>query len=450
MTAATHYAFSYLVIAVSGLGHGTALAASLLSLLPDIDHPESLAGRVFPPAAKYLQRKYGHRTVTHSLFAILVLALILLPIFLLPSPPCQGGPGGSGLGGIYLALLLAYGSHIFIDLFNRSGVRLLAPVTAREYISFRTPELRILVSSWQEYALLFCIVFLAFSVTGEAFSFTRAVRSVSKIFYRHYDGAVVDYQANSEYLCTAKIEYFDHVTTRKVTEHFIVLNMFPEKMYGLKIENPSSIPPVSSVGDRHACSPYGNPNRVIIKKADINEIEVTRTERRVNATPLTGTRLADLDKIPAGTFVSGTIVIKNYHPELRNTDYIRIDRTPSNTTITLTCAMPHELADVIHIEKDRTREIASLRAKTSLVQINLLQAEETSLKRRLAALQRKGLYENYPQIHRLTGELKKVESRVDSLKMREASGADVDLLMKIEKLEKEFGVDYKLYMIHNI
>jgi hypothetical protein len=29
--------------------------------------------------------------------------------------------------------------------------------------------------------------------------------------------------------------------------------------------------------------------------------------------------------------------------------------------------------------------------------------------------------------------------------MREASGADVDLLIKIEKLEKEFGVEYKLY-----
>jgi len=32
--------------------------------------------------------------------------------------------------------------------------------------------------------------------------------------------------------------------------------------------------------------------------------------------------------------------------------------------------------------------------------------------------------------------------------MREASGADVDLLMKIEKLEKEFGVEYKLYMVN--
>ncbi|MBP7583465.1 MAG: hypothetical protein KBA61_05505 [Spirochaetes bacterium] len=156
-----------------------------------------------------------------------------------------------------------------------------------------------------------------------------------------------------------------------------------------------------------------------------------------------GARLSDLERIPAGSFVSGTIVIKNYHPELRNTDYIRVDKTPSNTTITLTCAMPHELADVINIVKDRQRELFSLRFKTSSYQITQLQAEESSLKRRLIALRRRGLYENYPQIHRLTGELKKIDSRIDTLKMREVSGADVDLLKKIEKLEKEFGVEYK-------
>ncbi len=58
------------------------------------------------------------------------------------------------------------------------------------------------------------------------------------------------------------------------------------------------------------------------------------------------------------------------------------------------------------------------------------------LKRRLAALQRNGLYENYPQIHSLTGELKKIESLIDIMKMREASGADVEMGMKTEEMEK--------------
>ena len=75
MTASTHYAFSYLVTSAAGAPVETALAASLFSLLPDIDHPESLIGRIFPFASKWLLRSYGHRTVTHSVFAILTIAV---------------------------------------------------------------------------------------------------------------------------------------------------------------------------------------------------------------------------------------------------------------------------------------------------------------------------------------------------------------------------------------
>ena len=82
MTAATHYAFSYLLCSAAGFEQSTALA-SLAALLPDIDHPESLIGRVFLPLSKYIQRKYGHRTVTHSVFAILIVALALSPLLVL-------------------------------------------------------------------------------------------------------------------------------------------------------------------------------------------------------------------------------------------------------------------------------------------------------------------------------------------------------------------------------
>jgi inner membrane protein len=423
MTSATHYAFSYLVCSAAGVPPGIALPASLVALLPDIDHPQSLVGRIFPFVSKYLLRKYGHRTVTHSLFAALAVAMVLSPALFFS-------------GAVYGAVVLAFGSHIFIDLFNRSGVKLLAPFSQKEYISFRTPELRIIVSSWKEYVVLFVIVFLAFTVTGEAFSLTRAVRSVSKLFYRHYDGAVTDYQNNSEYLCTARVEYFNHTTTRMVTEYFIVLNMYSEKMYGLRIK---------SLGETREIIP-SREGRTILKKADINEIEVTRTARRMNTKILSGSSLSDLAEIPAGFFVSGTIVIKNYNPELKNTDYIRLDHTPSSSSITITCAMPQELGDIIRLDKEREREIRSLKSKTSAYQIDRLNDEEASIKRRLIALQRKGFYENYLEINRLNSELKKVEARIDTLKMREASGGDVDTLMKIEKMEKDFSVEYKLYL----
>lgn len=426
MTAATHYAFSYFVCAAAGIPVPTAAAASVLSILPDIDHPQSLIGRVFPFISNHILKKYGHRTVTHSLFSILSVMVITSPTFFIS-------------GSLYAALTLAFSSHIFIDLFNRSGVKLLAPFSQKEYISFRTPELRIIVSSWQEYVALFVIVFLAFTVTGEAFSLNKAVRSVSKIFYRHYDGALTDYQNNSDYLCTAKVEYFDHVTTSMLTEHFIVLNMYPEKMYGIKIKSPDK-------GQSVSISNIESSQRVILKKDDINEIDITHTTRRMKKKILNGSNLSDLTDIPAGSFVSGTIKITNYNPELKNTDYIRLDHTPSSSLITLTCAMPQELGDIIRIEKDRGREIQSLRAKTSAYQIERLHSEEESLKRRLIALQKKGFYENYLIINRLNNELKKIESRIDTLMMREASGGDVDTVSKIEKMKNEFDVDYKLYI----
>jgi ASC-1-like (ASCH) protein len=61
-------------------------------------------------------------------------------------------------------------------------------------------------------------------------------------------------------------------------------------------------------------------------------------------------------------------------------------------------------------------------------------------------MEKMGSSENYLEITRLNSELKKVESRIDTLKMREASGGDFDILMKIEKMEKDFSVEYKLHL----
>ncbi|MGL4369897.1 MAG: metal-dependent hydrolase [Spirochaetota bacterium] len=257
MTAATHYAFSYLVATTAGISPGVALVTSMAALIPDIDHPESMAGRLCPSLSRRIMQKYGHRTITHSLFAILAVSIVLSPLIILSffSPFSK-----IGFVAIYFSLLLAYSSHIFIDLFNRAGVKLLAPVTQKEYISFRTPALRILVRSWQEYLLLFCIVFLAFTVSGEAFSMSKAVRSASKLFYRNYDGALSDYEHNSKSLCTAKIEYFDAVQSNVMKESFVVLTMFPENVYLLRYD------PAEGIRKAHAITD----NRIILKKDIIN------------------------------------------------------------------------------------------------------------------------------------------------------------------------------------
>lgn len=412
MTATTHYAFSYLLCAAAGVEPATALTASLLSLLPDIDHPESTIGRVFRPFSKYIQQKYGHRTVTHSLFAILVISAALLPLLLLPRLLQWGGPFWTGL---YGAALLAFSSHIFIDLFNKSGVRFFAPFSQKEYISFRTPSLRILVSSWQEYILLFVIVFFAFTVTGEGFSIHKAVRSVGKMIYKNYDNAVKDYQENSAYLCMAHIEYFDNIERRILVEDLQVLNMYPQTGVFLR-----------------------NNERLVIGKENINEITVDKTEKKVITKRISGSDPALLKAIPNGSYLSGTIDVKNYFPELKSNSFITVDRRSDGASFILKCAAPWEISRILNLHNEIGIEVEKLKKQLCSYQINQLRGEESELKKRIETLRKKGLYNNYGRISKLTGEVKKVQSKISSLEMKESMGGDAEIQEKINLLTNGF------------
>jgi len=426
VTATTHYAFSYLLCAAAGVEPATALTASLLSLLPDIDHPESTIGRVFRPVSKSIQQKYGHRTVTHSLFAIFTISIILLPILLLPHL-FWGRPGGGATGYVnpwsafYSAALLAFSSHIFIDLFNKSGVKFFAPFSQKEYISFRTTQMRILVSSWQEYILLFVIVFFAFTVTGEGFSIHKAVRSVGKMIYKNYDNAVKDYQENSAYLCMAHVEYFDNIERKILVEDLQVLNMYPQTGVFLR-----------------------NNERLVIGKENINEITVDKTEKKVITKRISGSDPALLKAIPNGSYLSGTIDVKNYFPELKSNSYITIDRRSDGASFILKCAAPWEISRILNLHNEISVEIEKLKKQLCSYQISQLRGEESELKKRIESLRKKGLYKNYGRISKLTGEVKKVQSKIGSLEMKESMGGDAEIQVKINLLTNGFHFYFDL------
>ncbi len=418
MTATTHYAFSYLLCAAAGIEPATAATASLFALLPDIDHPESTIGRIFRPLSKYIQRKYGHRTVTHSVFAIMFVSAALLPLLLLPRLLQWGGPFWTG---IYAAALLSFSSHIFIDLFNKSGVRIFAPFSQKEYISFRTPSLRILVSSFQEYILLFVIVFFAFTVTGEGFSVHKAVRSVGKMIYKNYDNAVKDYQENSAYLCIAHIDYFDNIERRKVVEDLPVLNMYPQTGIFLR-----------------------NNERLVIGKENINEITVDKTEKQVIVKRISGSDPALLKSIPDGSYISGTIDVKNYFPELKSNNFITVDRRTDGATFTLKCAAPWEISRILNLHNEIGVEVEKLKKQLCSYQIEQLQGEEVSLKKRVESLRKKGLYKYYGSISKLSADVKKVQSKFSSLEMKESMGGDAVIREKIDLLTNGFHFYFDL------
>ncbi len=122
MTAGTHLAFAGL-IGVIGQGFGQPLTPELAgtlaigSLLPDVDTTTSGLGKFVKPLSSTIERKLGHRTLTHSLLGTALAGVLALPLYFLSSASSTA----------WLYLLLGYLSHLFLDHCNVTGVPLLWP-----------------------------------------------------------------------------------------------------------------------------------------------------------------------------------------------------------------------------------------------------------------------------------------------------------------------------------
>ena len=124
MTLGTHVAFaSVLYLGGATLfgyqpdGIGWLLAAAA-SLLPDIDLPPAKIGRLFWFLSGPLERRFGHRTITHSAIGLMAVALIASPLWL--------------VGPLYFWCVLgSCGSHLWIDMLNIRGVDLFWPAPVR-------------------------------------------------------------------------------------------------------------------------------------------------------------------------------------------------------------------------------------------------------------------------------------------------------------------------------
>ena len=122
MTAPTHIAFGLLTVAGSFSLFSMSIhrnlpaigCAIIGSLLPDVDSPSSSIGRVMPFASIPIERRWGHRSITHSLLCMFALSVVTLPL-LAYQTAC------------YAAVLLGYMSHLIADCATKSGVPLFYP-----------------------------------------------------------------------------------------------------------------------------------------------------------------------------------------------------------------------------------------------------------------------------------------------------------------------------------
>ncbi|MGH8569738.1 MAG: metal-dependent hydrolase, partial [Gammaproteobacteria bacterium] len=150
MIAGTHLAFaSVLYLGGAALFEydtdlvGWALAAAA-SLLPDADLPVSKLGRALFWLSTRLERRFGHRTLTHSFVALAAVALLASPLLLVEPVWFWCVVGG-------------YWSHPWIDMLNIRGADLLWPSPIRVVMPGRR-DWRMEVGSKAEMVLLTCLV----------------------------------------------------------------------------------------------------------------------------------------------------------------------------------------------------------------------------------------------------------------------------------------------------
>lgn len=84
------------------------------ALLPDIDNPRAPISWICKPLSKHLFRRYGHRTITHSLAALFVVVFVVFGLSYIVTVST-------------LICGIAYFSHLFLDMMTLQGVPLMYP-----------------------------------------------------------------------------------------------------------------------------------------------------------------------------------------------------------------------------------------------------------------------------------------------------------------------------------
>jgi membrane-bound metal-dependent hydrolase YbcI (DUF457 family) len=130
------------------------------SLLPDIDHTKSIIGKIFYPLAKYLDRKFGHRTFTHSLSFMIPLFIFFLFIELNLINPYFERSGTT----YSLIFLFAFFSHLILDMLTIQGIPLFYPFMKNPCVIPANPTLRFKSGNIKSEAIaLFIFTFVLFT-----------------------------------------------------------------------------------------------------------------------------------------------------------------------------------------------------------------------------------------------------------------------------------------------
>jgi inner membrane protein len=141
-----------LAVAATSLILGTAdpmvlSLSAVCSQLPDVDTTKSFSGRILFPLSSYLEKRFAHRSITHSFLALSFFAVVIFPVTFFGYQ-------------YYLGMVSGYFWGFFGDVFTKSGVALFYPSKVRA-ICPANPRLRLSTGSSAEWFVLFILIIFA-------------------------------------------------------------------------------------------------------------------------------------------------------------------------------------------------------------------------------------------------------------------------------------------------
>lgn len=201
--------------AITSLAMGTANpvllgTAAIASQLPDLDTSCSWVGRLplLNFISSWIEKRYPHRTLTHSFLFSLLLLLATIPLALVNQP-------------LWIALNLGYFLGWYADNFTKQGVCAFFPHPAR-LVTPANPRLRLSTGSSAEYVILvglLCVAAIAINLNssgGLLKAFNQSLGLAS--------GAVEIVAAEqNQYLLTAHIKGRNALTQEQVEADFEVV-----------------------------------------------------------------------------------------------------------------------------------------------------------------------------------------------------------------------------------
>lgn len=123
---------------------------AFFSILPDVDHTRAPVGKAFYPLAKWLDRKFGHRTITHSVICYVLLFATIRFIEVLANTNHSAS----------FIFCFAYASHLIFDMMTKQGVPLFYPFKRNPCVIPANPALRFKASDFKTETIIFCFFVL--------------------------------------------------------------------------------------------------------------------------------------------------------------------------------------------------------------------------------------------------------------------------------------------------